>query len=703
MSIVRRTVIMVILITLVLFSILYLLSNIIYIKGFNDLEKKTVRRDVGRVTDALMVRLNALATFCQDWASWDDTYYFARDHNQTYIERNLMDKTFLSADVSLLLFLDTAGNMIYGKAYDIVNEQAIPLPADLNELLSPAGLLQPLSPQAGLSGIILISGQPALIAARPILTSLDEGPSGGTLIAGRFLDAGVIGNLAKTTSLSITIFDLPEENQNPELQGIMASADYPGAVYIQTQEGNTIAGYTSVSDLNGNPAFIFKVTQPRDIHAQGINAVAYLHTYLLIASIVFCAVFILLVRKLILTRLTGLSKAVNAIGSKGDMSGRIAVGGKDELSQLAHNINGMLESLEKSETRRQSQRELIRHIIAHTPVGILATDESYNIILFNDALRVMFSMEVSSYIGKNVTDIPGLDMLAQEIKAFKESGVTSTTRQLHYVLKGSNRTIIAGFNRLQEEERYILFLTDISEERAKQESLYLTDRLAAIGEMAPGIAHEVNNPLTSVIGISEMVAMQDLPETIKEDMAIIKSESLRAAEIVKNLLSFARKNSSVKQPTAINKILQDVLRLRSFEHGANNITVSREFDPELPEIMADSSQIQQVFINIILNAEQAMAAAHGRGTLKIKTEKTDDLVRITFTDDGPGIEPRNLRRIFDPFFTTKEIGKGTGLGLSISYGIVTEHKGRIYATSEPGKGATFVIELPRGGDGQRET
>jgi signal transduction histidine kinase len=163
---------------------------------------------------------------------------------------------------------------------------------------------------------------------------------------------------------------------------------------------------------------------------------------------------------------------------------------------------------------------------------------------------------------------------------------------------------------------------------------------------------------------------------------------------VRNLLSFARKNATIKQPANINAIIDTVLKLRSYEHGVNNIKIIKDLDPELPDILVDHSQMQQVFINIILNAEYAMISAHGKGNIVIKTEAVDGLLKISFADDGPGIEPGNLRHIFDPFFTTKDVGKGTGLGLSISYGIVTAHNGRIYAVSEPGKGATFNIELP---------
>jgi signal transduction histidine kinase len=147
----------------------------------------------------------------------------------------------------------------------------------------------------------------------------------------------------------------------------------------------------------------------------------------------------------------------------------------------------------------------------------------------------------------------------------------------------------------------------------------------------------------------------------------------------------------------MNSIIEDVLKLRAYEHKANSILVERQFDPDLPEVMVDYFQMQQLFLNIIINAEYFMVKAHNKGMLTIATKKHDDTVVISFADDGPGIPPENLRRIFDPFFTTKEAGKGTGLGLSICHGIVTEHGGQIYAVNQPDRGATIVVELPING------
>jgi two-component system NtrC family sensor kinase len=163
---------------------------------------------------------------------------------------------------------------------------------------------------------------------------------------------------------------------------------------------------------------------------------------------------------------------------------------------------------------------------------------------------------------------------------------------------------------------------------------------------------------------------------------------------VQSLLTFARRRQPKKEYTDINDIVNKTLELRAYALQTGNIKVVTTLAPRLPQIMVDFSQMQEVFLNIILNAEQAMGEARGKGKLTIKTSRIKDYVRISFADSGPGIPPENLDKVFDPFFTTREEKGGTGLGLSACHGIVTEHGGRIYATSKPGKGATFFVELP---------
>ncbi len=233
------------------------------------------------------------------------------------------------------------------------------------------------------------------------------------------------------------------------------------------------------------------------------------------------------------------------------------------------------------------------------------------------------------------------------------------------------------------------------EKQRMEEQLQITGRLAAVGELTAGVAHELNNPLAAIQAYAELLSdKDDLDETTKSDAETIYKEAQRASRITSNLLSFARRYKPEKGLISINDVLGKSLELHAYRMRVNNIEIVTDLAPDLPMLMADFHQMQQVFVNIITNAEQAMTEAHGRGSLHVRTQIAGETIQITFTDSGPGISKDNLKRIFDPFFTTKDVGEGTGLGLSICYGIVQEHSGHIYAKSKVDEGTTFVVEIP---------
>ena len=227
-----------------------------------------------------------------------------------------------------------------------------------------------------------------------------------------------------------------------------------------------------------------------------------------------------------------------------------------------------------------------------------------------------------------------------------------------------------------------------------QQEIIISSRLASVGEMAAGIAHEINNPLTGVIGFASLLLKKDLPKDIREMVDVVYEGSQRVANITNGMLSYARQHKPERGSININAIIETTFDMQAYKIKASNIKITTRLDPDLPTTIADAGQLQQVFLNIILNAETEMINAHGGGTLSIKTERIDDTIQVSFKDDGPGIPRKNIERIFDPFFTTREVGQGTGLGLSVCYGIVKQHDGKIYARSRLGKGATFFVELP---------
>ncbi len=222
----------------------------------------------------------------------------------------------------------------------------------------------------------------------------------------------------------------------------------------------------------------------------------------------------------------------------------------------------------------------------------------------------------------------------------------------------------------------------------------IASRLASVGEMAAGIAHEINNPLTPVLGLSDYLARRtDLPEDIRQDLHVIADGAKRAGDIIRRMLVFAGQSTPKKMRVDINELVLATLALRDYVHTTANIEVVKNLDSKIPQIVTDPAQIQQIFVNIIVNAEYSMKKAHGKGKLIVSTERAGNQARISFQDDGLGVNKTIAKQLFDPFFTTKAVGEGTGLGLSLSRAMVEELGGTIEFVTEH-QGATFTVVLP---------
>ncbi len=235
---------------------------------------------------------------------------------------------------------------------------------------------------------------------------------------------------------------------------------------------------------------------------------------------------------------------------------------------------------------------------------------------------------------------------------------------------------------------------DITQMRQMERQLLQVEKLSGLGTMISGIAHELNNPLTAIMGNAELLSMnKSITDRGKRSLDVILQESSRAAKIVSGLLAFAREHRPERRLINVNDVVRESLNLREYNLRVNNICVQLSLSNDVPPTLADPYQLQQVFTNIIHNASDALMDGGG-GNLTIRSEQKEKALWIVFEDDGPGIEKENLKKLFDPFFTTKDVGKGTGLGLSMAYGIIKEHGGKIEVESEPGRGARFTVELP---------
>ncbi len=349
----------------------------------------------------------------------------------------------------------------------------------------------------------------------------------------------------------------------------------------------------------------------------------------------------------------------------------------------------------------QRERDFSSKILNNTQSLILVADTAGLISYANRRCLVAGNFEEADLIGHRLVDlIPGnrREVMVGALQAALD-GSPMDNLELPLMLGGAQMgQFSVSLSPMRDEpgnvNSIVVVMTDVSDAAILQAKLLHTEKMAAVGQLVSGVAHEVNNPLTAILGFADLLLEQsDVPDSARKDLNIILQEAQRTKQIVQNLLSFARQMPPQRASVQVNNILQRTLSLRSYDLANHGVQVIQQFDPELPELIADAHQVQQVFLNIINNAYDAVCQVGRPGRIEIRTSHTRDFAEIAFRDNGSGVH--QPERIFDPFFTTKEVGKGTGLGLSICYGIVHEHGGEISCTNNANlEGATFLVRLP---------
>ncbi|MEW6333567.1 MAG: PAS domain S-box protein [Thermodesulfobacteriota bacterium] len=355
--------------------------------------------------------------------------------------------------------------------------------------------------------------------------------------------------------------------------------------------------------------------------------------------------------------------------------------------------------------------EFFRNLISSSVDGIIAADMKGNIFIFNQGAETLTGYTAEEMIGKvHITRLYPEGVahdIMRRLRSPDEGGTGKLNpSQLNLVSKDGEEipfqlSASLIYDSTGREIASVGIFTDLRPrldmERKFQEThlqLISSEKLASLGKLAAGIAHEINNPLGGILIYSSLM-LEDLPENDakRQDLARIVQEAGRCKEIVKSLLEFARQSEPKMEPVDINRAITEGLFFLENQALFHNIRIIKKLSPSIPFALGNAGQLKQVFMNIIVNAAEAM---HGAGTLTICSsyDPAPKSITITFTDTGEGIPEENLSRIFDPFFTTKEIGKGTGLGLSTSYGIIEAHGSKIEVKSKVGEGTTFTISLP---------
>jgi len=379
-----------------------------------------------------------------------------------------------------------------------------------------------------------------------------------------------------------------------------------------------------------------------------------------------------------------------------------AFGLYDNLGRVLQIRGLMLDvtGLHTYQSELQRERDFSGKILSNTQSLILVSDTA-GLISYGNRRWYEAGFEQRELLGRPLLELaaPGyVRPLADALQATLRGGQVDNLELQIVRANGTAGHFSVNLSPMRDEQgninSIVVVMTDITDSAVLRDQLVHAEKMAAVGQLVSGVAHEVNNPLTAILGFADLLLeSSDLPESARKDLRVILQEAQRTKQIVQNLLSFARQMPPQRNPVQLNLILRRTIQLRSYDFTSHGVEVIEHLDEQLPEVIGDAHQLQQVFLNILNNAYDAVHEAGRPARIEIMTTKAGSAVEVSFRDNGPGVS--DPTRIFDPFFTTKEVGKGTGLGLSICYGIVKEHGGEIRCqnnSSEPG--ATFIVRLP---------
>ncbi len=407
--------------------------------------------------------------------------------------------------------------------------------------------------------------------------------------------------------------------------------------------------------------------------------------------------------------LRGCRRALGAVVFEGvrlDPAGEFDV--IDRAEEIGRRLSTAVENLQLIDDVMRSRRELedTFNSIAHL---VVVADQAGRIVHVNTAFARRVGEPRERLVDRRVADLVGPELrawLAQVAAQPAREGQPRAAREItDPVLKGAFLvTVTELLNPARARAGSVIVARDLTsqtrlevEREELRQRLTQSEKLAALGQIVAGIAHELNNPLQGVLGHLELLRVTGaFPAQLRREVRTIYREADRAAKIVRNLLIFAGSHRTARRPVSVHRVLEKVVALRARSCRGAGIEVVRHYGPQLPRVQSDPLLLQQVFLNMLMNAEQAIQLPGGGGRIEISAALAPSRHSIVavIRDTGPGIQPDALSRVFEPFFTTKEVGKGTGLGLAIAYGIVQDHGGHITAANHPDGGAQFTVELP---------
>ncbi len=787
MSLRKKSLLIIIPISLLLVILIFAATRLILLKSLELLEQDYCLRNVQRVLNVISNDNTSLLSIAGDYAAWDDTYEFIENQDPEYLKTNIVAETLIGLNLNYFIFIDNSRNVVNFFGYDLESEKQLPISDELVNILERMPAESELFSSTGMVGIIQLKNGPMFFAAHPILTSKHTGPSHGTMVIGRFITEEYITRLSKSTQSDIHIDRYEHLSASNILTPANLVKNTDPKVYINELNKNTIAGISLLNDVFNKPAIVIQTRMERDIYTQGSSTVRFYIYVLFLGLLIFTFVILFLLNKMVISRVSELNRSVKNVRLDIQPIERVPVQGSDEISTLAVGINEMLESLEKygSELRlakdelekkvaeRTSEliqlnyelkheireRELSENALIETYLEnnqilssissmIIGVDNNMCVTQWNDIATSMLGLSANKVIGNDFFLLPiawDWDKIFQDSRRCMQDNVKIRmadlildTTQMGTRILGITMTPL--FLKSGEKPGFLLVGADITERRALEQRLSQSNKMEAIGQMAAGIAHEINTP-TQLVGSNLRYIGNQLKDILKlidqvvilnqnvrsrtatPEMAVALQQSANEAHLdffrqeapkaiadslegidrITNIVSamryYSHPGSENKEMGNINQIVQNALSL-SRNEWKNVAEIQKDFQEDLSSIPCLPGELGQVMLNLIINAVHAIQDVQKsnpqmKGLITISTREMENDIEIRVSDNGTGIPEEIHAKIFDPFFTTKDVGVGTGQGLAICYTVVVKkHGGSLDFETEVGKGTTFIIRLP---------